>query len=103
MKEIILGKYTVSFGLALAVTSLLSALLVVAKESNEATVLAWMKAASGHHWITHGVVDVVLFLVLGFVFAQAGWGARMSGTALATIIGISVLLSSLIIAGFFMY
>ena len=101
MKEIILGKYTVSFGLALAVTSLLSALLVVAKESNEATVLAWMKAATGHHWVTHGVIDVVLFLVLGFVFAQAGWGARMGGTALATSIGISVLLSSLIIAGFF--
>jgi hypothetical protein len=101
MKDTAIGNYTTSFGLSLAVTSLLSALLVVLKEGNEETVLAWMKVATGHHWVTHGVVDLVLFLVLGFVFAQAGWGTRLSGNALALTISTSVVLSGLIIAGFF--
>jgi hypothetical protein len=101
MKDTATGKYTVSFGLALAVTSLLSALLVVLKELNEETVLAWMKVATGHHWVTHGVLDLVLFLLLGIVFAQLGWGARVSGNALALTIVTSVVLSGLIIAGFF--
>jgi hypothetical protein len=47
------------------------------------------------------LIDLVLFLVLGFVFAQAGWGTRLSGNALALTISTSVVLSGLIIAGFF--
>ncbi len=103
MKETGIGKYSAAFGLALAVTSMLSALLVVLKEQNEETVLAWMKAATGHHWVTHGAFDLALFLLLGLIFAQAGWGARLSGNALAGIITLSVLLSSLIIAGYFAF
>ncbi|MBI3436853.1 MAG: hypothetical protein HY056_17515, partial [Proteobacteria bacterium] len=49
------NKYTASFGLSLGLTSLFNALLVVIKETNEDTVLAWMKA-SGHHWVTQGVL-----------------------------------------------
>ena len=65
-----LGKYTVSFGLALAITSLFSALLVVAKELSDKTLLPLMKQATGHHWITHTVVDVILFLALGFLLTK---------------------------------
>ena len=52
MENSSLGKFTKSFGVSFAITSVLSALLVVLKESNEETVLAWMKSATRHHWTT---------------------------------------------------
>jgi hypothetical protein len=94
-------KYTASFAVALAVTSLLSALLVVLKEQNEETVMAWMKAATGHHWVSHGVLVLIIFLLLGWALARSGAVTRLSGNLLSAIITASVLLSSLIIAGFF--
>lgn len=97
-----IGGYTVAFGLSFAITSVLSALLVILKESNQATVLAWMKAATGHHWVTHGLLDVIVFVVLGVLLAKVGGGVRMTANALsATIVGATVL-SGLIIAGFFL-
>ena len=43
------GARAAAFGVSLGITSLFNALLVVVKETNEDTVLAWMKAATGHH------------------------------------------------------
>ncbi len=96
-----LEKHTVSFALSLAITSLLSALLVVIKETNKDSVFAWMAAATGHHWVSHGVLVVFLFLALGWFLGRIGLGAQLSGNALSAIITASVALSSLIIAGFF--
>jgi hypothetical protein len=101
MKDTDIGKYSVSFALAFAVTSLLSAVLVVVKEQNQDTLLAWMKAATGHHWISHGILDLLVFVLLGWALARIGFGARLSGNALSAIVSGSVLLSGLIIAGFF--
>jgi hypothetical protein len=101
MNDTGIGKYSVSFALAFAVTSLLSAVLVVVKEQNQDTLLAWMKAATGHHWISHGILDLLVFVLLGWALARIGVGARLSGNALSAIVSGSVLLSGLIIAGFF--
>lgn len=101
MNDTCIGKYTVSFALAFAVTSLLSAVLVVVKEQNQDTLLAWMKAATGHHWVSHGILDLLVFVLLGWALARIGVGARLSGNALSAIVSGSVLLSGLIIAGFF--
>jgi len=93
-----------SFGLSLAVTSVLSALLVVIKELNEGTVLAWMKQATGHHWVTHGVFNLVVFVVLGFLFAAMNRGPATKetfGNLTGVVVG-TVLASASIIAGFFM-
>ncbi|BDB29330.1 hypothetical protein Tamer19_75130 [Cupriavidus sp. TA19] len=68
--EVRLGKLTTSFGLSLGITSVLSALLVILKETNEQTVLAWMKAATGHYWITHSLLDVLAFVILGLALLQ---------------------------------
>jgi len=103
METIEIGKYTKSFGLSFAITSLISALLVILKESNEETVLAWMKAATGHHWITHGIIDIILFVVLGWVLSMpnSGQGLKISANALIGNIVASTLISGLLIAGFF--
>lgn len=96
-----IGKYTASFGLSLGITGVLNALLVILKETNEATVLEWMKNATGHHWITQGVLNLAIFLVLGLALAALSDKMRLgSGTVIAVGLG-GVIAGSLIIAGFF--
>jgi predicted tellurium resistance membrane protein TerC len=104
METIEIGKYTKSFELSFAITSLISALLVILKESNEETVLEWMKAASGHHWITHGIIDIILFVGLGLVLSglNSGQGPKISANTLIGTIVTSTLISGLLIAGFYM-
>jgi len=103
MNDTDLGRNTVGFGLSVAIVSILSALLVVIKETNQDTVLAIMKAATGHHWVTHGILDVLLFLLFGFMLARAngGKGISMTGKTLTSIILLSVLVGWAIINGFF--
>lgn len=99
-----LGAYTRSFGVSFSIVSLLSALLVVVKETNEDTVLAFMKAVTGHHWVTHGLFDVIVFLVLGWVLAKInnGQGVTMAAGSLVNLILGSVVLSGLIIVIFYL-
>ncbi|GBE44188.1 hypothetical protein BMS3Bbin10_02278 [bacterium BMS3Bbin10] len=88
------------YGISYAVTSILSALLVVLKESNEG-VHGLMVAITGHHWVTHGLLDVIVFVALGAVLSRMGGGIRMTGNALiATVVGATVI-SGAIIAGYF--
>ncbi len=86
------------FGVSYAITSILNALLVIWKESSEAVHDA-LAAVTGHHWVTHGLLVVIVFLVLGFVLSRRG--ISMSGNALViTIVGATVV-SGLIVAGYF--
>lgn len=90
-----------AFAISAGVTSVLSALLVVLKETNEDTVLAWMKAATGHHWVTHGIIDLILFVVIGIVALRSleRLEAR-PGLSVGTLVG-GVAIGGLIIVGFF--
>jgi lipoprotein signal peptidase len=99
-----LGKFTKSFGASFAITSILSALLVVLKESNEETVLAWMKSATGHHWTTHGLLNLIVFAGLGWGLSRFndGQGLNISATVLVALIAVAVVFSELIIAGFYL-
>lgn len=99
-----LGKFTRPFGLSFAITSILSALLVVVKETNPDTVLAWMKAATGHHWVTHGIVDLLVFVFLGWLLARpnCGDGVHVSTRSLVGWIIAALVVSWVIIIGFFL-
>jgi hypothetical protein len=92
-----LEKYTVSFGLAFVITSVFSALLVIVKELSEG-VLGAMKSATGHHWITHTVIDVILFVVLGFLLTKV----QISSERLYQMIIGATVVGGLIIAGFYL-
>ena len=98
----LLGRWTAAYGLSFAITSILSALLVILKETNEDTILAWMKAATGHHWVTHGLIDIVIFLLLGWLLARLGRGIRMSANSLIAVVAGAEILGGLIIAGFYL-
>jgi len=90
-----------AFAISAGVTSVLSSLLVVFKESNEDTILAWMKAATGHHWVTHGIIDLILFALIGALAARYMRNLEdRPGLSVGTLIG-GVAIGGLIIVGFF--
>ena len=99
-----LNKNTESFGASLAVTSVVSALLVVIKESS-ASVLNLMKNLTGHHWATHGLFILIVFVALGFYFGKAnhGQGLKLPPERLTAFIIGAVVISGLIIAGFYLF
>jgi hypothetical protein len=99
-----ISKYTVSFGASLTITSVLSALLVVLKELNENSVLAWMKGLTSHHWITHGLFMVIAFFAIGWGLAKMnnGEGLKMKPERLVCMIASGVVIGGLIISGFYL-
>jgi hypothetical protein len=98
-----LGKYTVSYALALAVVSVLNGILVIIKESSK-SVLAWMAGLTGHHWVTHGVFVIVAFVVLGWLFSRAngGRGIQIPASRLIGLVVGAVVVGGAIIAGFYL-
>ena len=99
-----LSNATVSFGISLAITSVVSALLVVAKERVPA-VMASMKSATGHHWATHSLFALALFLAIGFGLSRmnGGKGVRMTSGGLVTTVVCGIAVGSIIIGGFYLF
>jgi hypothetical protein len=99
-----LSKYTVSFGLSLALCSVVNALLVVVKEKSPA-VQAEMQKMTGHHWVTHSTIVVGLFLLCGWLFTlpNGGRGFQLTANRLIGIISAGVLAGGGIIMGFYLF
>lgn len=95
------GASATGFGVSYAITSILSALLVVLKERSGA-VHDGLAAITGHHWVTHGLLDLVVFLVLGLVLSRICSGMRMTANVLIMIIVGATVLSGLIIVGYYL-
>jgi hypothetical protein len=98
-----LSRYTAAFGLSLAYASVVNGLLVVAKEKSPA-VMAGMKKLTGHHWITHSAIVVMLFLVMGVIFSSAhgGRGVKLGIHRLIGVLVGGVILGGLLILGFYL-
>jgi len=103
MENTSLSKYTISFGLSLALASVVNGLLVVAKEKIPA-VLAGMQKFTGHHWVTHSVIILGLFAGCGWLFAQAngGQGIKLTANRLIATLVAGVVTGGLIISGFYL-
>lgn len=98
------SKYTISFGLALALSSVINALLVIAKEKSTA-VQAEMQRLTGSHWITHVAIVLILFISFGFLSAtiKNGQGITMPVNRLVKTIIAGVFAAGLIIVGFYLF
>jgi len=94
-----LNSATRGFGISLAVTNVLSALLVPVKETHEG-LMTFMKNATSHHWVTHSLFVVAVFLLLGFILGGKDIKVSDSGV-LKAIVG-SVVLGAAIIAAFYL-
>lgn len=97
------SKHTISFGLSLALASVVNGLLVVAKEKIPA-VQAGMQKLTGNHWISHGVIILGVFAVFGWLFGQAngGQGIKMTANRLISVLVAGVATGGLIILGFYL-
>jgi len=102
MEKNTVSKYTISFGLSLALSSVINALLVIAKEKSP-TVQAQMQKITGHHWITHVAIILVLFALFGWCFARTngGQGPKMSVNRLTGIVFSGVVAGVLIVLAFY--
>src|SRR5687767_6216142 len=97
------NNYIWSFGWSVVVVSLLSTLLVILKQLHAPT-KAWMAGATGHHWITHSLIVLALFAVVGFglgKMSRTTTAGRFNSVAVAIIV--STIVSGLILAGFFLF
>jgi hypothetical protein len=103
MENHTVSKYTISFGLSLALSSVINALLVIAKEKST-TVQAGMQRITGSHWITHVAIVLILFVSFGFLFAsiKSGQGLTMPVNRLIKTIIAGVFTAGLIIVGFYL-
>ena len=97
------SKYTISFGLSLAVASVANGLLVVAKERIPA-VLAGMQKLTGHQWVFHSAMILGLFALFGWLFAQTngGQGIKMTVNRLIGMLASGVVTGGLVICGFYL-
>ena len=97
----ITDRATIGFGLSAALTSILNTALVVFKELTPPFKKA-MADAMGHHWTTHGVIVIGIFLLLGFVFSgivkPESWGADKLGMTILW----SVILAGGALAAFYL-
>jgi hypothetical protein len=93
------GTTVTAFGVSYAITSIFSALLVVLKEAS-VSVHDGLAAITGHHWVSHGVLDLIVFVVLGFVLSRTS-AAQMSAKSLIAVVVGATVVSGLIIAGYF--
>ncbi len=85
------------FGIAYSVAVIFNALLMMLKESYPA--VHNLMAVVGHHWVTHGVLDLLVFLILGYIIAARG--VQWDGGKLAGWVAGSTILAGLLIVGFF--
>lgn len=89
------------FTLAAIVTVIFNTVLTIIKEEYR-PLIAYMKSLTGHHWITHGLAVVIVFLVLGFLFSRMGGMQRMRASTLTNLLIITVVIFGLGIFGYFL-
>jgi len=84
---------TSGFVLAAAITLLFNTALACAKDAY-APLKTLMTSLTGHDWTTHGLVDLLLFVGLGFMFMNVRVAEKMTADRL-----IAVLIGAVVIAG----
>jgi hypothetical protein len=72
-----LGHASAGFAMAAAMTIIFSTVLACAKDAYK-PLNNFMNGVAWHNWITHGIVDVILFVALGLIFSKSGWTERIA-------------------------
>jgi len=96
--SVLLSPKITGFGLSYSIAVIFNALLMMLKEGSPGF-RDFMAALTGHHWVTHGIFDLLVFFILGYVFTARG--IRRDGNVLASYVVGSTVLAGLMIVGFF--
>lgn len=91
---------TAGYTIAAAIAVVANTVLVYAKETNPA-LLAAMKSLA-HHWVVHGTVIVLVFLVLGLMFSKWRLMRRFNGFFLAILLALATIVAGVGLVGFFL-
>ncbi len=84
----------VGYGLSAAITVVFNVVLAFIKDSWPA-LNSFMASLTGHHWRTHGLADVILFILLGWFFTSRGvQGGRLTTNSAVTVGGAAVIASA---------
>lgn len=78
-----------AFGLSAAVAIAFNTVLAWSKDAFE-PLNRLMASLTGHHWITHGLADVALFLVLGTGLSWVGRPRQLSDGLIIGVAGTAV-------------
>ena len=74
-------------------------LLVIVKE-NVPGAQDLMQSLTGHHWVSHGLIVLIVFLVLGFALSRGGAADTPANKLINYIVG-STVISGLALAFYF--
>jgi hypothetical protein len=94
------AKSAAAFGAASAITVLFNVVLAFVKDAY-VPLNTLMAHLTGHHWITHGLADVLLFVALGWLFAARGIPAGGLTPGLVTTLGAAVVIAGAALGGWF--
>lgn len=78
-----------AFGLSAAITIVFNTVLAWIKDAYD-PLNTFMASLTGHHWTTHGLVDIAVFVILGMIFMKRG--LTIDGTKLAVVLGGAVII-----------
>jgi hypothetical protein len=82
-----------AYGLSAAITVVFNVVLAFIKDSYP-PLNDFMAHLTGHHWRTHGLADVILFFVLGWIFSTTGRPAGGLTKSSAITVGAATVLAS---------
>jgi hypothetical protein len=89
-----LGHASTAFVLAAAIAVVFNTALAWAKDSCE-PLNSFMTSVSGHHWTTHGLADVILFIALGLISLKTNLAEKIDPNRLISILVWAVVAASL--------
>lgn len=94
-----LDKRTIGFSLAYVIASLFSAILVPIKEEI-APIKDAMYALTGHHWATHGLLTILVFIIFGYALSKESYQEKFDAIKVQKMIIWTTVIASVIIAGY---
>jgi len=89
-----MNKATSAFALSAAIACLFNTALAWAKDAY-APLNKFMAGLTGHHWITHGLADLIVFVGLGLIFMKMKTADKIKPARLVSILVWSVAAASL--------
>jgi hypothetical protein len=98
----VLAPATSGFVLSAAITVLFNTALAWAKDSYS-PLNDFMKRIGGHHWTTHAVVDLLVFVILGLVFTKTRVAEKIAPNRLTTILVGAVAIAGLGLALWYVF
>lgn len=100
-RESALERTAAAFGLSAAVTVLFNTVLAWVKDAYPPLNSA-MAAVTGHHWRTHGIVVVAVFLLLGYAFQAWGTATKLTERLVVGLAASAVIAGAGLAAWFFL-